>query len=138
MAAGATTGFVGCSMEPSDDSGADERSEPLTDLPDAVALETILTGIRPPVAGTFAPDTDCRYVAERSGRIHVHEADGPLDEPFLDLRDSIEAGGKQGLLGVALHPDFAENRRMFVRYSSPSRPRTPRTTATRSSCRNSR
>ena len=35
----------------------------------------------------------------------------------MDLRDRIDAGGERGLLGLAFHPDFATNRRLFVHYS---------------------
>ena len=44
--------------------------------------------------------------------------DGALqDRPFVDLSDRIDAGGERGLLGLAFHPDFATNRRLFVHYS---------------------
>jgi hypothetical protein len=35
----------------------------------------------------------------------------------VDLSDRVEAGGERGLLGVAFHPDFARNGRLFVHYS---------------------
>jgi glucose/arabinose dehydrogenase len=87
--------------------------------PESVGLETIVDGLEAPVGVAFAPDADRRYVVEQGGLVHVHEADGLREEPFLDLGDSIGRGGEMGLLGLALHPDFAENRLLYVRYSSP-------------------
>jgi hypothetical protein len=38
-----------------------------------------------------------------------------LDEPFLDLRDRVGSNGiEQGLLGLAFHPEYATNGRLFV------------------------
>ncbi|MEF8840272.1 MAG: PQQ-dependent sugar dehydrogenase [Haloarculaceae archaeon] len=93
--------------------------------PESVGLETLVDGLGAPVDVAFAPDADRRYVVEQGGLARVHEADGLREEPFLDLRDSIERGGEKGLLGLALHPEFAENRRAFVRYSAPRREGTP-------------
>jgi glucose/arabinose dehydrogenase len=57
-------------------------------------------------------------VNERGGRVRVVDADGTLqDLHFVDLSDRIQAGGEQGLLGLAFHPDFATNGRVFVHYS---------------------
>lgn len=126
VAAGTATGLAGCSMDGSDgetDDSGEERPEELTDLP-TVDLELVTNELVTPTAVAFAPDVDLRYVTEREGLIHVHD-DERLDEPLLDLTDSIEAGGEQGLLGLEPHPEFAENRRLFVRYSSPSRAGTP-------------
>ena len=93
--------------------------------PASVALETLATGLGAPLDVVFVPDADRRYVADQDGRVLVHDADGLRDSPALDLRGGIETGGERGLLGIELHPAFAENRRLFVRYSAPSRPGTP-------------
>ncbi|WP_458187784.1 PQQ-dependent sugar dehydrogenase [Haladaptatus sp. NG-WS-4] len=93
--------------------------------PASVGLETLASGMQAPVDVAFAPDADRRYIADQDGRIYVHESNGLRDELFLDLRDAIEFDGEKGLLGMALHPDFAENRRLFVRYSAPRRTGTP-------------
>jgi glucose/arabinose dehydrogenase len=108
-----------------DDTGSAEPGASRPSPPDAVALETLATGLGAPLAVAFAPDADRRYVADQAGRLLVHDADGLRDRPALDLRGRLEAGGEKGLLGVALHPAFATNRRLFVRYSAPSRPGTP-------------
>ncbi|AGN02435.1 glucose/sorbosone dehydrogenase [Salinarchaeum sp. Harcht-Bsk1] len=90
-------------------------------MPGAVGLQTTVAGLDAPLAVAFAPDADRRYIAERDGRILLHGPDGLQDDLFLDLRDTVQTEGEQGLLGVALHPDFSENRRLFVRYSAPLR-----------------
>ena len=94
-------------------------------VPDAVGLETLATGLGAPLDVAFAPDADRRYVADQTGRLLVHGADGLRSRPAFDIHDRIESGGEKGLLGVALHPGFADNRRLFVRYSAPSRAGTP-------------
>jgi glucose/arabinose dehydrogenase len=132
LAAGAA-GLAGCSQgAPSgdDDGGGgtangDPTATPLEGVPDAVALEPVAEGLRAPLDVAFAPGADRRYIAEQQGVVHVHEADGLRSEPLLDLRETVVTGFEQGLLGLALHPDFAENRRLFVRYSAPPRSDTP-------------
>ena len=94
-------------------------------LPESVGIETLADGLEQPLAVAFPPGADRRYVVDRPGVVYVHGPDGLRDEPFLDVRDSVRTGRERGLLGLALHPDFAENRRVFVRYSAPRREGTP-------------
>jgi glucose/arabinose dehydrogenase len=129
-AAGATGGLAGCGRQREadvDPSGTDggEPTGNAEGLPDAVGLETLVDGLRAPLDVAFAPDADRRYVAEQQGVVHVHGPDGLREAPLLDLRETVTAGGEKGLLGIALHPGFAENRRLFVRYSAPRRDGTP-------------
>ncbi|MFB6268348.1 MAG: sorbosone dehydrogenase family protein [Halobacterium sp.] len=93
--------------------------------PDAVALETLVDGLGVPVDVAFAPDADLQYVAERRGVVHVLAAGQRQSTPLLDLRGDIVTGAETGLLGLALHPKFSQNRRLFVRYSAPRREGTP-------------
>jgi len=62
--------------------------------------------------------SDTLYVVERAGRI-LRVRDGEiLDEPFLDFRDRVETSHRErGLLGLAFHPDYPENRRFFLFYT---------------------
>ncbi|MFB6302632.1 MAG: sorbosone dehydrogenase family protein [Haloferacaceae archaeon] len=89
-----------------------------------VRLETVTDRPDSPLAFVEAPD-GTRYVADRPGRIL--RLDGGAVETALDLADAVMTGGERGLLGLALHPDFGSNGRLYVRYSSASRAGTPPT-----------
>lgn len=95
---------------------------PLPTGPDALALETVATGLEFPVGIAAAGDGSGRlYVLERAGRVRVVERDGSLrPEPFVDLRGRVLSGGERGLLGIAFHPDYERNGRLFVHYSRAS------------------
>ncbi len=138
LAAGAA-GLAGCSQGPPPDGdpgaagsnggagsdGGGQTTTAIDGVPGAVALEPVAVGLRAPLDIAFTPDADRRYIAEQQGVVHVHEPDGLRSEPLLDLRETVVTGFEQGLLGLALHPDFAANRRLFVRYSAPRRSGTP-------------
>jgi glucose/arabinose dehydrogenase len=93
---------------------------PLPSGPDALELEAFARGLSEPIGLTNAGDGSGRlYVNERGGRIRVVDADGAVrDDPFVDLSNVIVSGGERGLLGVAFHPDYARNRRLFVTYTA--------------------
>ncbi|WP_254530484.1 PQQ-dependent sugar dehydrogenase [Natrinema gelatinilyticum] len=123
---GATTGIAGSAVRGSATPiEPDEQTNAIDRVPDSVGLETLADGMAMLVAVDFAPDTDRRYIAQRDGRVYVHETDGIREEPFLDLRETVITGGERGLLGMTLHPEFADNRRLFVHCSTSSRPGTP-------------
>ncbi|AGN00292.1 glucose/sorbosone dehydrogenase [Salinarchaeum sp. Harcht-Bsk1] len=109
--------------------GSDDGTDaevPLQNVPDSIALDTLVDGLQAPVGIEFSPDSERAYVLEQGGRILALDGSGSLlDSPVLDLREPIVAGGERGLLGLALHPEFASNRQAFVRYSAPSREGTP-------------
>ncbi len=91
-----------------------------TDLDSLVIdMVPVADGFEEPVFVTGAPgDSGRLYVVEQTGRIRIIEADGTrVDTPFLDLGSEIVAGGERGLLGLAFHPDFADNGRLFVNYT---------------------
>ena len=60
------------------------------------------------------------FVAEQGGRIQIIQSDGTrATTPFLDLtgRSGFTSGGETGLLGLAFHPMYGQNRRFFVNYT---------------------
>jgi len=55
-------------------------------------------------------------VVEKTGRIRLLDiATGTINaQPFIDLSESVSSGGEQGLLGLALAPDFATSGQFYV------------------------
>jgi len=85
-----------------------------------IQLEQIADDLRSPVFLTHAGDDSGRmFVVEKRGTIAILR-DGARDAmPFLDIADLItSSGSEQGLLGLAFHPDYAENGRFFVYYTA--------------------
>lgn len=99
-----------------------ETTVPTSGLPQLqrVELEIVHQGLRDPLAIAAPPGDDRLFIVQRHGIIRVLDADRRLlDAPFLDLTDRVLAGGiEQGLLGLAFHPDYAQNGRFFVYYTS--------------------
>jgi len=82
-----------------------------------VDLEPVAGGLTQPVDIVFSADGAELYVAEQVGTVRRISAGVPLSPPFLDLTDDLSNGFEQGLLGMALHPGYAANRRFFVYYT---------------------
>ena len=84
----------------------------------AVTLEVVAGGLSAPLAIVHAGDGSGRlFVAEQGGQIRIVR-DGAVDPaPFLDIADRLSSGGERGLLGVAFHPRFPDDPRVFVDYT---------------------
>lgn len=57
------------------------------------------------------------FVVEQGGTIRIINGSSFLTKPFLNVTDSIIAGGERGLLSLAFHPDYATNGYFFVWYN---------------------
>ena len=121
LGSGAAIGTAGCL----DTIASDDRESDAETLSKRVGLETIATGLNMPIDIAFLPDVDLRYIATQPGEVFIHDSDGLRDALLLDLSDRIVTGYEMGLLGIELHPEFPDNRRLFARYSAPIRDGTP-------------
>jgi glucose/arabinose dehydrogenase len=66
----------------------------------------------------FAPDGRLFFTEKNTGAIRVMTADGNvLDDPFAGVED-VYASWEQGMLGLALDPDFETNHYVYVYYSA--------------------
>jgi glucose/arabinose dehydrogenase len=94
----------------------------------AIGLDLIADGFVSPLALRESPDGTGRlFVVDQTGAIRIIDPDGSLQaDPFLDVSDRMvtlmPAFDERGLLGLAFHPDYADNGRFFVYYSAPLRP----------------
>lgn len=98
--------------------------------PPAIGLETVVEGLVSPVELDSPPDDARRFVVDRVGIIYRLTEDGSVaEEPFLDIQDRVvelrEGFDERGLLGMAFHPNYAENGRYYVYYSAPLREQAP-------------
>ena len=91
----------------------------------AVALQQLAEGFVSPLNIVSLGDGSGRLlVNDQVGTIHVMQKDGKLDEKlFLDLRSKLtklnSGFDERGLLGLALHPSFKSNRKLYAYYSAP-------------------
>jgi glucose/arabinose dehydrogenase len=87
-------------------------------VPPPLRLELVASGFDWPSTITGAPDGALFVNETHSGQVRVIDRNGTLrGEPLLDLSDRIRVEGERGLLGLALHPDYASNGRFFVHYT---------------------
>jgi len=85
----------------------------------AVELSVVASGLESPVFISGAGDgSGDRFVVEQRGLVRTLAPDGSVEaQPFLDIHDRVLHHHERGLLGLAFHPDYAQNGRFFVLYS---------------------
>lgn len=96
-------------------------------MSEQVVLERVVSNLEAPLFATYAPAAEFeRYlfvVEQNAATIQVLdlEAEQLLPVPLLTLPPDavLTSGTEQGLLGLAFHPDFAENGQFYVSYTAP-------------------
>ncbi len=88
-----------------------------------LTTELVASGFASPLFVTHAPGDFARiFVVERAGRIKVVDLKTASARVFLDIRSSVGTIGERGLLGLAFHPNYAENGFFYVNYTTPGTP----------------
>lgn len=72
---------------------------------------------------SFTKDGKYAFVSSKAGHIRWLARDGSAEGTALRMprvkkdQDGLFSGGESGLIGMALHPEFATNRRVFIHYN---------------------
>lgn len=88
-----------------------------------VCLEEVANGLRNPLAMVHANDGTHRFfVAEQVGVVWAYLSDrSRLEKPFLNISQVVLTspweGDERGFLGLAFHPQFKYNGKLYVYYS---------------------
>ena len=78
-------------------------------------VETVVTGLEIPWSLNFAPDGRL-FITERPGRVRIVTTGGN-SELALTV-DDVFVQGESGVLGLALDPQFSQNRFVYVYYTA--------------------
>jgi glucose/arabinose dehydrogenase len=105
------------------------RSLPTPGAEPRQTLQRLADGFVSPLVVTSL-DANRLLVVDQIGLVHVLARDGTRrPEPFLDLRPRLtrlkQGFDERGLLGLALHPRFRENRKLYAYYSAARRASCP-------------
>jgi glucose/arabinose dehydrogenase len=86
-----------------------------------LTVTPVVSGFSSPLAVTNAGDGTGRlFVAQRNGIVRIVQGK-TITGTFLDARSLVsQSGGERGFLGLAFHPDFETNRRLFIYYTQAS------------------
>jgi glucose/arabinose dehydrogenase len=83
----------------------------------AVGLERVASGLDRPVYVTHAPgDQERLFIVEKTGTIKIlNLTTGTINAtPFLTVPDTDDSGNEEGLLGLAFHPEYADNGKFYI------------------------
>lgn len=78
-------------------------------------VETVVSGLEVPWSIVFAPGGRMIFT-ERPGRVRVFERGRLRPEPLAVIQDAV-ANEESGLMGLTLHPRFAENNFLYLAYA---------------------
>jgi glucose/arabinose dehydrogenase len=85
----------------------------------SLELNQYASGFAQPVDVVHAGD-ERLFVVEKAGRIRIIDGDANvLTTPFLDIDPKVNSfASERGLLGLAFHPDYANNGYFYVNYTN--------------------
>lgn len=83
-----------------------------------IRLALRASGLSSPVFATSARDGTGRlFIVEQTGRIRIYRNGAVLSTPFLSIASQVSGGFEQGLLGLAFHPSFKTNHKLYVDFT---------------------
>ena len=84
-----------------------------------IQLQQVVSGLNLPVTVENAGDGSGRiFIVQQTGQIRILSGGTLLPTPFLNISALVSCCGEQGLLGLAFHPDYANNGFFYVNYTN--------------------
>jgi glucose/arabinose dehydrogenase len=83
----------------------------------AIRVATVVSGLTHPWSLAFLPDGDLLITERRGSLRRVHS--GVLQRAAIEGTPRVRSTDQEGLLDVALHPHFAQNRLLYITYAKP-------------------
>lgn len=109
--------LIGCSD--------DDDNSPPEELTKSIELIMIADNMVSPVGLIPSPDDSGNlYVIDQVGKIWIIDgSENVLEQPFLDVSSMMISLNtnydERGLLGLAFHPDYTSNGRLYIYYTAP-------------------
>jgi glucose/arabinose dehydrogenase len=84
-----------------------------------IRLRLIASGLSQPTFATSANDGSGRiFIVEKTGKVKILQNGVVRSTPFLNISSQVSKGSEQGLLGLAFHPGFKTNRKLYVNFTN--------------------
>lgn len=113
---------IGCGddddADPATTEGTAEGSGAIELRDDSLQADTIVEGLDQPTSIAFAPEIGLLVTEKATGKV-LHIEDGKAGAAVLDL--AVNYFDERGLLGVAIHPDFADQPYVYLHWTSSGR-----------------
>src|SRR5215510_6631819 len=104
---------IACNPAPSGRGAGEVESSTATQT--RFKVETVVSGVRVPWSIVWTPDGRMLFT-ERHGTVRVFQ-NGKLEpQPLFTIPD-VEPSGESGLMGLTLHPQFAQNHFVYLSYA---------------------
>ncbi|NJK89207.1 MAG: PQQ-dependent sugar dehydrogenase [Myxococcales bacterium] len=84
-----------------------------------VRVDDVVGGLSHPWGMDFLPDGRLLVTERNAGTLRILKPDGTLSAPLKNL-PAVHARGQGGMMDVAVHPEFEENRLVYVSFAKPS------------------
>jgi glucose/arabinose dehydrogenase len=81
------------------------------------AQEQVIGGLVKPTAIDWTPDGNMMFIAQKDGTVRVFEDGALRSTPFINISSQVNNAKDRGLLGLAVHPDFADNPYVYLLFT---------------------
>ena len=105
--------LLGCGGPPPGRGAGEVESAPAAQV--NFKVETVIGNLEVPWSIVWAPDGRM-FFTERPGRVRVYENGRLRPDPVFTVPD-VEQTGESGLMSIALHPQFASSRFVYLAYA---------------------